>query len=82
MSDACSSRETLARRCETCGIERPLLLFPKLQKRGRSKRCQLCRDTGAKRKPKDMLKLRSNALRAGRARRKLQAVRLETGETA
>ena len=78
MTHACVSRETI-RICETCRIERPLVLFPKLQKRGRSKRCQLCRDKGVvARRPKDVLKLRSASLKADRSRKKLRAARVET----
>lgn len=67
--------------CVSCGKERLALLFPKRSNRAYGKKCQLCVDSG-KRGPKDVVKLRAASLKAHRMRRKLQATRMETGETA
>lgn len=69
------------RSCTSCGKERLQVLFPKLPNGAYGKKCQLCVDTG-KRRPKDVVKLRSASMKAHRVRRKLEEARLETGETA
>lgn len=65
------------RSCQSCGKQRPVVLFPKLPNGAYRKKCQLCVDSG-KRGPKDVVKLRSASMKAHRMRRKLQETRVET----
>lgn len=58
------------RTCVACGVERPLVLFPRLQTRAISARCQLCRDTGRRAEPRrDLRALTEKARKAHRRKR-------------
>lgn len=56
------ARETLpycftTKPCSTCGVELPLVAFPKYGDGSYADRCQRCRDAGIKRKPKDVIRI-------------------------
>ncbi len=69
------SRETrreTTRVCGTCNTARPLVLFPRKKNGALRERCQLCRDTGAKRRPKDLIAIKAAAAKARRMRSKME----------
>lgn len=70
------SRKTTTRVCVTCNTERPTLLFPKKKNGALRQRCQLCRDSGQKRRPKDVIGLsRARSLKGARMRKAMTAAR-------
>lgn len=73
------ARETLpycftTKPCSTCGVELPLVAFPKYGDGSYADRCQRCRDANRKRKPKDVIRISiERSKKAWRSKKKMEA---------